>query len=288
MQPAAAHGLCIACLLADGAARAWRLRILVGALGGSVSLLDALWANLVEDAAASLTPMRLGGLPARAVMLRRAGVGTGTIVVASVAESVLTYPVLITIAVALALAFAPDWWRVIAPRMVRSSVSVGGWLVLALILGVVTWLVMRQFLPHVHSSARLKLALAGSELRRAGVAPLAWSLALTVTSTAARLAVLPMLTRTVTSPPPLGVVALSSFALLYGQLLLPVPSGAGAVELGFLAGGAGVGAGAARRLLLAWRLYTALIAIGAGLLVVVVHTAHSLTGRGRSGEEDHA
>ncbi len=47
-----------------------------------------------------------------------------------------------------------------------------------------------------------------------------------------------------------------SFALLYSQLLLPTPSGAGAVELGFLGGAAGDLGDRAGWLLLAWRFYT--------------------------------
>jgi len=47
-----------------------------------------------------------------------------------------------------------------------------------------------------------------------------------------------------------------SFALLYSQLLLPTPSGAGAVELGFLGGAAGDLGSDQGWLLLAWRFYT--------------------------------
>ena len=279
MQPTAAHSLCIACLLVDGAARAWRLRVLVGALGGTVGFLDALWANLVEDAAAALTPMRLAGLPARAVVLRRAGVGTGITLLASVAESALMYPVVLATGTALALAFAPDWWRGVAPQVARTSVDAGRWLALALALGVVAWIAVRRHLPRVHRSARLTLADAWREMRRAGAAALGVNVALTLASIAARLAILPILTRTVVPSPALGAVTFSSFVLLYGQLLLPMPSGAGAVEIGFLAGGAGVAGTAASRLLLPWRLYTALIAVGAGLLVVVASTAYSLSRR---------
>ncbi|MFL5401729.1 MAG: hypothetical protein ACJ8BF_02815, partial [Gemmatimonadales bacterium] len=47
-----------------------------------------------------------------------------------------------------------------------------------------------------------------------------------------------------------------SFALLYSQLILPTPSGAGAVELGFLGGAAGDLGDSEGWLLLAWRFYT--------------------------------
>ena len=89
---------------------------------------------------------------------------------------------------------------------------------------------------------------------------------------ATRVAILPVLVLTLPSPPPLGPVAVGSFALLYSQLLLPTPSGAGAVELGFLSGAAGGDLG--RReglLLLAWRIYTN----GLGIVMGVGLAAHA-------------
>ncbi|MGH7514015.1 MAG: hypothetical protein ACREOQ_13965, partial [Gemmatimonadales bacterium] len=71
-----------------------------------------------------------------------------------------------------------------------------------------------------------------------------------------RVAILPVLALTLPDPPAMGPLVLGSFALLYSQLILPTPSGAGAVELGFLGGAAGdLGAGEGG-LLLAWRIYT--------------------------------
>jgi uncharacterized membrane protein YbhN (UPF0104 family) len=62
-----------------------------------------------------------------------------------------------------------------------------------------------------------------------------------------------------------------SFALLYSQLILPTPSGAGAVELGFLGGAAGDLGGSAGWLLLAWRFYTN----GVGVLLGIGLAAHA-------------
>jgi uncharacterized membrane protein YbhN (UPF0104 family) len=93
------------------------------------------------------------------------------------------------------------------------------------------------------------------------------SVPLSFVNVAARVAILPVLTLTLPSPPPLGPAALGSFALLYSQLILPTPSGAGAVELGFLGGAAGdLGAGRGW-LLLAWRGYSNGVGVllGAGL-----------------------
>jgi uncharacterized membrane protein YbhN (UPF0104 family) len=58
---------------------------------------------------------------------------------------------------------------------------------------------------------------------------------------------------------------LGSFALLYSQLVLPTPSGAGAVELGFLGGAAGDMGEHQGWLLLAWRFYTNGIGVVIGI-----------------------
>jgi uncharacterized membrane protein YbhN (UPF0104 family) len=86
--------------------------------------------------------------------------------------------------------------------------------------------------------------------------PLIVSLPLSVIAMATRIAILPVLALTLSSPPAAGPLIFGSFALLYSQMVLPTPSGAGVVELGFLGGAAGeLGAGEGW-ILLAWRFYT--------------------------------
>ncbi|HXE58976.1 MAG TPA: hypothetical protein VNK43_13330, partial [Gemmatimonadales bacterium] len=92
--------------------------------------------------------------------------------------------------------------------------------------------------------------------RRMPLWPLLASAPLSLVNVVTRVAILPVLAATLPEPPPVGPTALGSFALLYSQLVLPTPSGAGAVELGFLGGAAGDLGGAERALLLAWRFYT--------------------------------
>ncbi|MBA3658402.1 MAG: flippase-like domain-containing protein [Gemmatimonadales bacterium] len=101
--------------------------------------------------------------------------------------------------------------------------------------------------------------------------PIAASVPMSLLNLGTRVAILPVLALTLPSPPPLGPTALGSFALLYSQLLLPTPSGAGAVELGFLGGAAGdLGAGQGW-LLVAWRFYTN----GIGLLLGMALAVHT-------------
>jgi uncharacterized membrane protein YbhN (UPF0104 family) len=81
---------------------------------------------------------------------------------------------------------------------------------------------------------------------------------------AARTATLPVLLMTLPEPPPLGPAILGSFALLYSQLALPTPSGAGVVDIGLLAGAAGSTGGSGVAILLWWRFYTTFAGVGIG------------------------
>jgi uncharacterized membrane protein YbhN (UPF0104 family) len=82
-------------------------------------------------------------------------------------------------------------------------------------------------------------------------------------------AILPVLALTLPSPPAMGPLVVGSFALLYSQLVLPTPSGAGAVELGFLGGAAGDLGSGEGWLLLAWRVYTNGIGVLLGVVLAV-------------------
>ena len=101
--------------------------------------------------------------------------------------------------------------------------------------------------------------------------PLVASMPLSFLNLATRVAILPVLALTLPNPPELGPMLVGSFALLYSQLILPTPSGAGAVELGFLGGAAGDLGSGAGWLLLAWRFYTN----GVGVLLGVGLAAHT-------------
>ena len=74
---------------------------------------------------------------------------------------------------------------------------------------------------------------------RCPVWPLLLGIPLSLFNVVARTLMLPLLAMTLPTHPSLGVMAVGSFVLLYSQLVLPTPAGAGAVDLGFLAGMAG-------------------------------------------------
>jgi uncharacterized membrane protein YbhN (UPF0104 family) len=95
--------------------------------------------------------------------------------------------------------------------------------------------------------------------------PLVASVPLSLINLVTRTAILPVLALTLAHPPALGPMMLGSFALLYSQLVLPTPSGAGAVELGFLGGAAGDLGDDQGWLLFWWRFYTSGIGVILGV-----------------------
>jgi uncharacterized membrane protein YbhN (UPF0104 family) len=85
-----------------------------------------------------------------------------------------------------------------------------------------------------------------------------------------RIAVLPLLLWARAPIPDPVPVFLGSFALLYSQLVLPTPAGAGGVELGFMVGvGTALPPGETAALLLVWRAYTLGVPAGLGGLVLL-------------------
>ena len=77
----------------------------------------------------------------------------------------------------------------------------------------------------------------------------------------ARLAVLPVLVLALPGAPHLGAVWFGSFALLYGQMFVPTPAGAGAVDVGFLNGASGYVGPDTTELSIVWRFYTTVTGI---------------------------
>jgi uncharacterized membrane protein YbhN (UPF0104 family) len=92
------------------------------------------------------------------------------------------------------------------------------------------------------------------------------SIPLTALHVVARLAMLPVLVLALPGVPHLGAVWFGSFALLYGQLFVPTPAGAGAVDVGFLNGASGYVGPGTTELLIVWRFYTTVTGIILGLV----------------------
>ena len=263
--------LCIALVLIDLLVRAWRIQWIVRGLGYRIGFWDSLVLNAYGDAACALTPLRIGGEPARLAGMLRSRVPATAAFVAISLEVLAAWPVIIVVAAWLAWRYAPDWWASAGPRLAQSAEGAWPWVLLVVVVsGAVWWSARRVASPAVRH-VRRPVRRAMVYWRRMPMWPLVASLPLTFLNLTTRVAILPVLALTLPQPPEMGPMLLGSFALLYSQLVLPTPSGAGAVELGFLGGAVGDLGSRAGWLLLAWRFYTN----GVGVLLGVGLAGHA-------------
>lgn len=265
MSPLAAHAICLGLVVLDFLVRGWRIQWIMQGLGSSLRLRDAFVVNAFGDAANALTPMRLGGEPARVAGMLHSGVRMTAALVAITLEAVISRLALIGVAAWLIWQYAPAWWVTAGPSLRAGASRAWPWLVLVLIVGVLLWRYTQRAVSPASRRLRRPMRRVLVYLRRMPRWPLVASVPFSVIPIATRIAILPVLALTLPSPPPLGPVIFGSFALLYSQMVLPTPSGAGVVELGFLGGAAGQLGEGQGWILLAWRFYTN----GLGLLLGV-------------------
>jgi len=256
----ALHLGCIALVILDLVARAFRIQWLVRAQGQHISILAAIEANALGDAACAVTPLRLGGEAARIAGLARRGLPALASVAAIAVELLVSWPVTLLCAAVILWRFAPGWRRDTAPVLAGSLQAACPWLVAIAGAGVACWFAAKRWAP----------AWVRATLRPIGAPRLTPMLviggaACSLVNVVARVGVLPLLALSLETPPAMSTLIVGSFGLLYSQLFLPMPSGLGAVDLGFLTGAAGSLGPSTAGLLLAWRFYTS----GVGLVLGV-------------------
>ncbi len=239
--------------------RALRLQLLLPRTR-RLTLWSAITVNAYGEAAAAVTPGRLGGDPARFLGFRRAGVDVPDALAALGIDRLINWVLLGAAAVLLGAAFAGSGAHATERLFALAATPQARLLIAAaLALAVVSVALARRYRHRFPARLALPLAEACRRARDLGWPVVAAATALTALSIVARVAILPVL---VAGHPgvALSAVVLGSFALLYGQLFLPTPAGAGGVELGFVAGFAGVmSAGELAALLVAWRIYTLIL-----------------------------
>jgi uncharacterized membrane protein YbhN (UPF0104 family) len=263
--------LCVALVLVDLVVRAWRIQWIIEGLGHRIGFWDSFVLNAYGDAACALTPLRIGGEPARLAGMLRSRVPATAAFVAISLEVLAAWPVILLAAGWLVWRHAPGWWETAAPHLARTAGDAWPWVVLVAVLSLVVWWYARRVASPSVRHLRRPVRRALVYWRRMPLWPLVASLPLSFLNLATRVAILPVLALTLPTPPDIGAMLVGSFALLYSQLVLPTPSGAGAVELGFLGGAAGDLGSRAGWLLLAWRFYTN----GVGVLLGVGLAAHA-------------
>lgn len=262
-----AHLICFALVVVDLVARAWRFQWILRGMRFEVPFMEVLALNTVGDAASAVTPLRLGGEPARLAALTHARVPLSAGIVAAIVEVLVMWPLVIAVAGWLALMYAPSWWRAAEP-LLEDRVSGGWvWVVGILALTAIVWWAAGRFSPRSGYAMQRGTRRAFAFYRRLSAWPLVASVPLTLASLAARVAILPVLALTLASPPPIGPLIFASLILTYGQTALPTPSGAGLVEIGFLGGAAGDMGTRYGSILLVWRFYTTILLVALAILL---------------------
>ncbi len=264
-----AHLICAFLVGVDLVTRALRFQWLLAGLRTPVSFSNAFVMTTVADAAAAITPNRIGAEPTRLAAAAFAGVPVTAAFVAITIELLVTAPVTFAAAGWLALIYAPRWWRSAAPLLAATARHTWPWVALLLVAGIVLWIVVRRALPAASHTVQRSTRRAFAYARRMPAWPLLASVPLTLLGLAARVAILPVLALTIPFPPPMGPLTFGSFTLLYGQILLPTPSGAGVIDLGFVGGALGNLGAHHHHLLLIWRAYTTFSVVGIGLIVAL-------------------
>jgi uncharacterized membrane protein YbhN (UPF0104 family) len=260
-----AHAAALGLLLADILVRAVRIRLLLG--DRPLPLRQSIAVNALGDAASAVTPARLGGEPARLVALRRYNVPLGPGVVALGVERLVDLFLAALVGTAVLLFLGGRGFAdldAIAERLTTGRAL--PWLVGVGVVMTVSAIVAVRLRHRLPAAVGRSLRDAWGSARALPGQRLAGAIALTAVSMAARVAILPVLLAGAGMLGPVLPAAVGSFALLYAQLILPIPAGAGGVDLGFIAGVSPLlGAAETAALLIAWRVYTLILPGGLGL-----------------------
>ena len=261
-----AHLLCLGLFTVDHLLRAWRIQVLARGLGRRARFIDAFTLNAASDASSAVTPLKIGGEPVRFGGLIKAGLNVSDTIALISVEAIMEWLVVISIGFWIGIRWGGEWWRTQQRLLLPHLGNILPWVAVIIAIGILIWFAVRKYLPqisiHVGGTVRDSIRLA----RRMPVWAVAVSLPVTALHIISRIAILPVVFAILPTPPALGTVVVGSFALLYGQNFLPTPSGAGAIELGFLDGAAGYVGPEASALLVMWRFYTTLLPIMLGLV----------------------
>jgi uncharacterized membrane protein YbhN (UPF0104 family) len=253
--------------LADLAVRAARLRLLVG--GPTVLRTGAaIRVNAYGDAASAVTPARLGGEPARFLALTSRGVPKGVAIATLGLERLVDMGLAAMVAIGVVLLLGRRGFADLDAYLVRfAAPNVLPWLVAVAALVLVAAVLAVRFRTRFPRAVAHPLQEAVRHARDLSAPTLLGAVALTALSMAARVAILPVLLSGY-GVGDLAAATVGSFALIYAQLLLPTPAGAGGVELGFVVGVAPLlSPGEVAGLLVTWRVFTLFVPAGLGLVV---------------------
>lgn len=265
------HLLALALLALDCVVRAWRIQLAVWTAGGRLGFKEAVRLNLYGEAASTLTPNRLGGEPARFLGLAEANVRPVASLVAIGVEVAAEWPIFVLVGAALLAYYVPDWQTETRPwlRRHRAGELVAVELIVLLVLGVVYLLQRMVRAGRIRHRVRRQWRVAWAHVRRTPWWVLGVGAVLTAVSVAARALILPALAWGQPHQPPFEQMFFGALTLVHAPLVVPLPSGAGGIEVAFLSGFAGDFGEHQVTMLLLWRFYTTVLLTVLGGYVLI-------------------
>lgn len=266
-----AHLLAIGALALDVAVRAWRIQLAAWTAGGGLRFWPAVRLNLYGEAAATLTPNRLGGEAARFAGLTEAGLRPVTALVGVGVEVAAEWPVFFLLVGVLIVHYVPDW-RLAAQHWLRRHLATDLVVIefAALAALLVIYLIQRLARPGaIRHRVRRQWRVALTHVRRAPLWVQVVNAVLTAVSLVARALILPVLAWGIPNAPPFGQMLFGALALLASPLLVPLPSGGGGIEVAFLSGFAGDFGHHAVVMLVWWRFYSVILLTAAGVYLMI-------------------
>lgn len=278
--PPMAHLFALGAVALEVAARAQKLVWSAKALGLRLPFVTAVRTSLGGDFGAAITPARSGAEPARYLILAEAKLAPASALLILFAELFLEALSLAVVVTIVALIFHD------AGSVLGALVGVvGGYSVFVLAIAAFGLLLSRRSAsgPPPRWASRLGLH-AGrwrvvqrwlrqvrrtvDQVKDVDFGPAGLSLIASIVHVAVRLIVLPALVLTTVPDVPFAPLALWSFSILYGAVVVPVPGGGGAVEVAFRATlGDTIPPSIFGAALLWWRFYTFYLYILLGALV---------------------
>src|SRR4051812_15656379 len=167
-----AHLICIVLVAVDLLARAWRIQWIVQGLGHRMSLWDSFVLNAFGDAACALTPLRIGGEPARLAGMLRSRVPAPAAFVAISLEVLAAWPVIILAAGWLAWRYAPEWWSAAGRRWRAAATTAWPWVLAVALVSLFAWRAARKVASPAARQLRRPIRRAMVYWRRMPVWPL--------------------------------------------------------------------------------------------------------------------
>jgi uncharacterized membrane protein YbhN (UPF0104 family) len=273
-------------LVLDLWARSMRLKLLLRGTGADLRTSGAYIATAFGDAASVLTPLRMGGTPARLAVLHRYEVSLAP-GLAALALDMATYQAIVAVVgVAVASQAIADIWVAALPRGVPGWAAIG----VGCLIAIVVWAALPRMRRRLEASALSLRGLPGAGSRRGFWKVLLLSLPLAAVSILIRISLLPLLALSIPAPTRPPELASLAYTITFGQVLIPTPAGAGAVEYAFAVSGAYAAPGMSF-VFMVWRALTVglVCVMGIGLAVLTcgrsIVTAALETYRRQRGQE---